>query len=1152
MTHTWPQLRRFCRTRRVDFVEVDLRWGIPEKHLQTKAMLRTLLHEIDRCTYFIAFLGERYGEAPTEDQFTFDLEEEQPWLRGLHGRSFTELEISRGVLNSPAVAGRSFIYFRDPEFLHTVPDARKGDLSPVDVTSFKKLEVLKEQIRNTCAEYDIPLVEAYSDPSALAERVLEDLKAAIGKQFPEEAISDPIARDARDHESYAEIHRRVYIARPSDFDALDSHCLDDDGPLVLLGESGCGKSALVANWIAVWRDKHKHDHVFQHYIGCTSDSAQYMNVIIRLVTEIRQWCKDERELPKSSDEVLRDFPVWLSMARFKAEREGVRFIVVLDALDQLEVDDNANLLAWMPTDTFRGHLRLIVTTLVGPSFTVLQARRWKQKKLDSMSVVWRRQLIQEYLARCGKALDADSVDRLSEASASANPLYLRILLDELRVTGTHEDLGDRLTAYLRAEDVSSLLEVVLSRFECDYESTRKGLVGDALGLIWAARRGLTESELLRVLRPADLSQLPQAIWAPMRAALEEMLVDRSGVLGFSHQSLRAAIERRFVTTEATAQQRGQQLADFFEQEEDWSERKIEELPWQLDRIHEWERLHRVLIDEACFQGVMDRDAMELLSYWRHFPKSYDMIGSYNIAYQQWKSRRTSGAAFAGVAFTLGVFFRMAGNLESAEQKMRHAVYCVESTLGKNHPTLGSYLSTLASVCTESGRLNDANEFLKRSLNILDGQLPPSHPSVFQAYNNAARLLLAADQLEQAETIARRAVNGAKEHRGPDHHEVAEVLTTLALILHKEDHFEPAESALRLALEIEERTFSLTDPHVALCLNNLGMLLSRMGRNKEAEEMLHRALLIDEAAYDRSSPLLISTLSNLAEVFVASGRGREAEAGFSRAIRILERSAGPADVRLGTLLNNLACVVQNDKRFDEAEELFIRSLDADVTHLPSEHSDIVSHLNNYSTLLRDTNRPSKAEEVIRRAIGMCEKLRGSNHTELALVLNTLGQILHDQKKYTEAEAVMRRVLDIYRGVFGKWHPRVAMALNNIAMLLVDLERPKEAEPLVRSALEIHRRLPSASLSDTGMCLFNLAVLLTKIESSDDAVGYFEESIDVFLRCSKANGAEHPALSPVVENYLGTLQELGVSQEERYLRLRKIASDCGVILRLPNSQ
>jgi hypothetical protein len=107
---------------------------------------------------------------------------------------------------------------------------------------------------------------------------------------------------------------------------------------------------------------------------------------------------------------------------------------------------------------------------------------------------------------------------LSNAPASANPLYLKVLLDELRVTGTHDRLDERLTDYLSATSIPDLLKKVLSRYQRDYEHDRKGLVSETLGLIWSARRGLAESELLRLLRPSDLPQLPLATWS-LRAVL---------------------------------------------------------------------------------------------------------------------------------------------------------------------------------------------------------------------------------------------------------------------------------------------------------------------------------------------------------------------------------------------------------------------------------------------------------------------------------------------------------------------------------------------------------------------------------------------------------------------------------------------------------
>jgi hypothetical protein len=107
MTQTWPELRRFCRERQVEMIEVDLRWGISEAQATRKETLKLCLDEIRSCRpFFIGLLGERYGWTPGPEALTDDLKEEQPWLRGLGGKSVTELEILHGVLNNPEMAGR--------------------------------------------------------------------------------------------------------------------------------------------------------------------------------------------------------------------------------------------------------------------------------------------------------------------------------------------------------------------------------------------------------------------------------------------------------------------------------------------------------------------------------------------------------------------------------------------------------------------------------------------------------------------------------------------------------------------------------------------------------------------------------------------------------------------------------------------------------------------------------------------------------------------------------------------------------------------------------------------------------------------------------------------------------------------------------------
>jgi hypothetical protein len=65
MAQVWPALRKVCRGRGAEFVEVDLRWGVTEEQAQRKETVRHCLAEIKRCRpYFIGLLGERYGWVP--------------------------------------------------------------------------------------------------------------------------------------------------------------------------------------------------------------------------------------------------------------------------------------------------------------------------------------------------------------------------------------------------------------------------------------------------------------------------------------------------------------------------------------------------------------------------------------------------------------------------------------------------------------------------------------------------------------------------------------------------------------------------------------------------------------------------------------------------------------------------------------------------------------------------------------------------------------------------------------------------------------------------------------------------------------------------------------------------------------------------------
>ena len=619
----FPELRRRCTERGVDFVEVDLRWGVTEEEAENGEVLPICLQEIELCRpYFIGLLGERYGWVPS--QLPGELVEEQAWLDGHRDKSLTELEILHGVLNNPDTAGRAFFYFRDPGYAK----AHGGDHAAEDTAATQKLADLKARIR-AGATLVREVRENYANPEALGQHVLEDLWAAIDQEHPASAKLSPLQQEARNHESFGESRQRVYVGREADLQHLDDHAAQGEGPpLVVHGESGCGKTALVANWLARYRRANPQARTFVHYLGSTADSADPWQMIRRLLQTLKEWGTWEEDIPAEREQLEEKLPLALASA---GHSEPV--VIVIDGLNQVLADGRD--LRWLPWHTPAG-VRLVLSVIPGECLDLLQQREWPMQEVPLLSADLQREVAAQYLGRFRKKLPEDLLDELVAAPPTANPLYLKVLLDELRVFGEHEQLAQKLRWYLEATKPDALYDRMLTRLEEDYEGKRTGLVGEALSLIWASRNGLSENELLELLGGEDQPALPWTTWAPLHLALQESLALRGGRLTFFHDYLRQAVEKRYVPAPATRQPLHLRLAKYFGEGDgdEVTERMAEELPWQLTEAKAWDELQPWLLNIDMFRLLYDRDWLELWGYWRGIIDATDEMPDLGLEYRQ--------------------------------------------------------------------------------------------------------------------------------------------------------------------------------------------------------------------------------------------------------------------------------------------------------------------------------------------------------------------------------------------------------------------------------------------------------------------------------------------------------------------------------------
>jgi nephrocystin-3 len=551
----FPELRRKCRQRQVELVDVDLRWGITEKEAQQGKVLPICLAEVDRSRpFFMGFLGERYGWVPEKDQYDLSLILEQPWLdehRG--GKSVTELEMLHGVLNNPAMEDRAFFYFRDAAYSRKKGGAYLSE-GPAERA---KLEALKDRIRTS----RFPVVEDYKKPEDLAERVKEDLWKLIDEAFPESEVPDALTQERLRHEAYGATRRRLYFAGEDYFQTLDAAMKAKRfQPVLITGQSGAGKSALLANWMTRWSENHPKTETIMHHLGCGADAANPVRMVTRLMQEIERLTGEKFKPETSVKKTLEQLPEALALASAWAQRNKRSLLIVLDGLDKLSGEQH---LRWVP-DCLPPKVKLVVSGLEGAVMESARRRlEWIELTVKPFTRGEQTRFIKEYLGRFRKPLTGPQRKTLQAHPLCGNPLFLLTVLEELRIFGVHKELEKRLSTLLspppnKAKDepptVDDVFEHVLERIEVDLG---KKAVRSAMEAIWASRRGLYIDEILAI------AKLTPSRLAAILIALNESLYENGGKICFGNHYLRKAVEDRYIATPRRATAIHGKLGDFF-------------------------------------------------------------------------------------------------------------------------------------------------------------------------------------------------------------------------------------------------------------------------------------------------------------------------------------------------------------------------------------------------------------------------------------------------------------------------------------------------------------------------------------------------------------------------------------------------------------
>ena len=616
LVKTFNSLKVEANKRNVTLSVVDLRWGVTEEEARTGKVISVCLNEIEHShPFFIGMLGSRYGYAPdlSELHRNPDLKERYPWIeRAIDEKlSITEMEMLYGALCNESIKDAAF-YFRKTD----APDD-----SP-------KLTALKNKI---VTQQRFPH-DYYASVAELCEKVENAITQMLDTHFP---VTEATALDRERTAQRAFINSRhgQYLRRQSDFDRINEFVASNERHLVVTGQSGMGKSALLANWIKENINNGKYNLVY-HFVGNSlSASNSYANILRHLCDEIYNLYGISVNLD-SNDKKIEDEA---KNAFLEVCNQEKPLVIVIDGIDQVLQLSNAKQLTWLPDAN--NSLKYIFTTLPDDeTMSVFERRGYDIMTLQPMSLEARKQFATSYLENVGKHLTEAQWERIFNDKENENTLVLKTLLDELICFGTHEKIDERIDYYLNTESIPEFYDRVLQRMENDY-SNGQNLVEHTLTLIALSEKGLSEDELMAITSYRKID------WNLFYCAIYNHLVEKGDLITFSHQYILKAVQHRYIDGKDVMPFRDEILGYFGKTElNDYSiywqrtKRTVSELAYQYYMKADWDGLYKTIMSVYTFRSLHEDNEYLLSIYWRNLKRvdkeKYSLKGYLDLEYRK--------------------------------------------------------------------------------------------------------------------------------------------------------------------------------------------------------------------------------------------------------------------------------------------------------------------------------------------------------------------------------------------------------------------------------------------------------------------------------------------------------------------------------------
>ena len=1017
---TFPILREKAAQRDVALTEVDLRWGITEEESKSGRVVEICLREVENSVpFFIGIIGNRYGWIPgpgdVDERLTDRYAKVADYIR--RQMSVTEIEFQFGVLDREEDM-HAYFFIKEPEC--------------DDLEEPEKLSALRKKVREN-RRYP---VLTYSNPENLARQVTDAFSKLLDDLFPEGPMSE-LEKERLGERAYLNSLCRVYIKNETNFAVIDGWMADwEKRYLVITGASGLGKSALVANWI-----KSKHCiadnlpyHIIHHFVGDGGSLGNVPHVVKSLCDQIR----DLYGFDAGEGEPKRDSRA-LSGLFDRVSAEGIKpLLIILDGIDQLTGAGHVKRLNWLPI--VPRHVKILFTTLEEDgTMSVFRDRRYPVFTLPPLSREDRLEMVEEYLRTMySKKLSARQIERIIDDPQNENTLVLKTMLDELANFGVYERLDGKIEEYLRPDSYEAFYQVLLDNYESDFGESFVRLF---LSLVTVSRRGLSEDEIVRIATPDKPLR-----WSQFFCSFRQHMVLRNGLVTFAHSHIRkAAVERYLKGRQEWERTCRERICSVFGKVR--TERSMDEVPYQLDKLGYTEKLHGFLLDLRPFLYLYKSDKDQLVHYWRKLTDSgYSLKGYLPLTEKTKESDR---------AWILKELGEVAGTgVVDPDLSLLFLQQALSSA--KNEKDRADILGALCIAMASAAKPGESLKCALEALDILKNLLGEGNSEVAVSYNNVGMAYHMLGEHKEALPYVTKALDIWLGLFGECHANVATSFDNLGDIYGDlDDHRKALEYGLK-ALEIRRSIFGDDHPEVARSYNNVGSRYWVLGFRQQALTYLLKALEITRLLYGENHPHVAISYNNLGTAFRKTGDNPKALEYGLKSLKIHIRLFGEMHPSTADSYDNVGSSYLALGERQKALEYQLKALEIRRKLFGDNHLDVAVSYNNLCSLHAATREYEKALEYGMKALEIRKSLLGDNHSVTAGSYHNVGAIHYKLGAMEKALDCFMKALEIRRRVFGESHPALAESYDHVGVAyaaLGDEEKARENQAKAREIREI---------------------------------------------------------------------------------------------------